>query len=59
VPVQVKRQDDRFAGALRLTWQPGTRWRWFADYQHADNDSNLGQYAYTNGQASLGVEMTY
>jgi tetratricopeptide (TPR) repeat protein len=59
VPTSAKRKDDRLGGALRLTLQPGTRWKWFADYQFVDNDSNFGHYAYRSGQGSLGVEMTF
>jgi tetratricopeptide (TPR) repeat protein len=53
------RKDNRLTGALRLTYQPGSHWRWFADYQRAENDSNFGQYAYTNGQVGVGMEFTY
>ncbi len=59
VLTSAKRKDDRFSGSLRLTYRPGTRWKWFADYQQAENDSNFDQYAYGNGQISLGVESTF
>jgi hypothetical protein len=51
--------EDRLEGALTVIRTLSSRWRLIVRYAHADNDSDLAEYAYQRSRVSATVEAIY